>query len=63
MVTLKSFQIIEFPAHPPMYLYLPKEMLHGMAAVFGVLFEQGSFDSKLEASLSEQFPGTRTRKE
>lgn len=62
MDKLRSFQVTELPAHPPMYPFFPKQMLQGMSAVFGILFEEGFFDLKSEQSLNEQFPGIKTRK-
>lgn len=59
---LRSFQVTELPAHPAMYPYFPKQMLQGMCAVFGTLFEQGFFDLKPEKSLNSQFPDIKTRK-
>jgi hypothetical protein len=45
-----------------MYPYFPKQMLQGMCAVFGILFEEGFFDFKPEKSLNDQFPEITTRK-
>ncbi|OWY48760.1 NAD(P)-binding protein [Alternaria alternata] len=59
---LRSYQVTELPAHPPMYPYFPKQMLQGMCAVFGILFEEGFFDLKPENSLNDQFPEITTRK-
>jgi len=60
--TLRSGQVTELPAHPPMYPYFPKQMLQGMCAVFGLLFEQGFLDLEPERSLNSQFPEIKTRK-
>ncbi|KAH6612514.1 hypothetical protein C7974DRAFT_476374 [Boeremia exigua] len=59
--TLKSFQVTELPGHPPVYPYFPKQMLQGMCAVFGILFEQGFFDFNPANSLNNQFPDIKPR--
>jgi hypothetical protein len=59
--TLKSFQITELPAHPPIYPFFPKERLQSMFAVFGILFEGGFFDLKPEKTLNDQFPAIKPR--
>lgn len=59
---LKSYQVTELPAHPPMYPYFPKQMLQGMCAVFGILFDEGFFDLKPQKSLNDQFPEIKTKK-
>jgi hypothetical protein len=53
---LKSGKITELPAHKPVYPFFPKEQLQGLFAVFGLFFEDGSFDFKPAHSLNDDFP-------
>jgi hypothetical protein len=62
MDTLESFQVTELPAHLSIYPFFPKQMLQGMCAVFGILFERGFFNLKPAVSLNDQFPDIKTRK-
>lgn len=62
MEKLKSSQVTELPAHISAYAYMPKPMLQGFMAAFGLMFEQGAFNFKFEGSLNDQFPEIKTRK-
>ncbi|KAK5069143.1 hypothetical protein LTR64_008704 [Lithohypha guttulata] len=53
---LKTGQITELPSHPPFYPYFPKQMLQGMFAAFGNMFENGVFDLKPSHTLNQDFP-------
>lgn len=59
---LKAGKVTELPTHPAMYPFFPKEMLQGLLATFGLLFESGAFD--LEAndhSIVQKFPEVKPR--
>ncbi|KAK3985330.1 isoflavone reductase [Cladorrhinum sp. PSN332] len=43
---LKRGQVTELPGQKVLYAFIPKEALQGMAAVFGLWFEEGLFDLK-----------------
>ena len=63
---LQQGKITELPGHKPMYDHFPKEMLQGLFAMFGVLFEKGKFDfegdlGEGKKSLNEQFPDVKVR--
>ncbi|KAF1815603.1 NAD(P)-binding protein [Eremomyces bilateralis CBS 781.70] len=53
---LKTGQITELPSHPPFYPFFPKQMLQGMFAAFGIMFENGVFDLKPSRTLNDDFP-------
>lgn len=38
------------------YIPVPKEVLLGFAAVFGLMFDDGTFDFKTAGALNEKFP-------
>ncbi|EXJ92426.1 hypothetical protein A1O3_00977 [Capronia epimyces CBS 606.96] len=42
--TLRKGQITELPAQVPAYPFFPKEQLQGLFAIFGLWFDDGSFD-------------------
>ncbi|KAF2028305.1 NAD(P)-binding protein [Setomelanomma holmii] len=42
--TLKQGKVTELPGHVVLYPFFPKEALQGLAAVFGLLMEEGHFD-------------------
>ncbi|OHW91810.1 NmrA-like family protein [Colletotrichum incanum] len=58
---LKTGQVTELPGHIPMYPFFPKEALQGMAAIFGLWFNDGTFDIPPNGTktLNEIFPGIK----
>ncbi|KAH7161739.1 hypothetical protein EDB81DRAFT_925388 [Dactylonectria macrodidyma] len=54
--TLRSGKITELPGQIPGYAFFPKEMLQGMFAVFGLMFEEGQFNFEPKQSLNDLFP-------
>lgn len=58
---LKTGKITELPSHPYLYPFFPKEMLQGMFAAFGIMFEKGEFDMRPARSLNDQFPDIKAR--
>ncbi|KAH6645450.1 hypothetical protein BKA67DRAFT_664525 [Truncatella angustata] len=58
---LKTGQITELPTHPSFYPYFPREMLQGMFAAFGIMFETGVFDLKPSRTLNDEFPDIKTK--
>ncbi|KAL4938807.1 hypothetical protein BDV06DRAFT_200119 [Aspergillus oleicola] len=53
---LKTFQVTELPAHPPVYPFLPKEQLQFVLAVFGLWTLAGDFDLPDTDTLNTRFP-------
>lgn len=59
---LKRGETTELPAQHAVYPFLPKEVLHGVAATFGLWYEEGVLGFEPERSLNEQFPEVETWK-
>ncbi|OGM48854.1 hypothetical protein ABOM_003004 [Aspergillus bombycis] len=53
---LKTLQVTELPAHPPLYPFLPKEHLQFILAVFGQWAAAGHFDLPDTDTLNQRFP-------
>lgn len=55
---LKTGQVTELPNHTALYPFFPKEALQGLFSLFGLWFEDGSFNYDVpgKESLNEQFP-------
>lgn len=55
---LQKGAITELPSYQKLYQFLPKEVLMGMLAAFGVMFDNGTFNLHPSAaqSLNQQFP-------
>ncbi|KAH7129880.1 hypothetical protein B0J13DRAFT_644911, partial [Dactylonectria estremocensis] len=53
---LRAGKITELPGQVPGYAFFPKEMLQGMFAVFGIMFEEGQFNFEPKQSLNDLFP-------
>ncbi|EXJ75056.1 uncharacterized protein A1O5_01752 [Cladophialophora psammophila CBS 110553] len=49
---LQKDEITELPGHKTMHAFVPKQVLDGLLAVFGILFEEGYFDLKPVKSMS-----------
>ncbi|KAK0622436.1 hypothetical protein B0T14DRAFT_148624 [Immersiella caudata] len=60
---LKQGRITEMPSHPFVYPFLPKEVLQGLLAAFGVMIEEGLFNSEVEGTVNGEFPELRARTE
>jgi hypothetical protein len=58
---LRTGQITELPLHPTLYPFFPKEILQGLFAAFGIMFEEGSFDLCPSHSLNDEFPDIKPR--
>jgi hypothetical protein len=58
---LKTGQITELPSHTAFYPFFPKEMLQGMFAAFGIMFENGVFDLKPRRTLNDDFPDIKPK--
>ena len=58
---LKGGQVTELPSHPSFYPFFPKQMLQGMFAAFGIMFENGVFDLKPSRTLNDDFPDIKPR--
>jgi hypothetical protein len=58
---LRTGQITELPCHPSLYPFFPKEMLQGLFAAFGIMFEEGLFDLRPSHSLNDEFPDIKPR--
>lgn len=58
---LKTGQITELPTHPHFYPFFPKQMLQGMFATFGIMFENGVFDLKPSHTLNDDFPSIKPK--
>ncbi|GKT89100.1 nmrA-like family protein [Colletotrichum tofieldiae] len=58
---LKTGQVTELPSHIPVYPFFPKEALQGMVSVFGLWFNDGTFDVPPSGTktLNEIFPGIK----
>ncbi|KAH8776277.1 hypothetical protein F5883DRAFT_698650 [Diaporthe sp. PMI_573] len=61
MEKLKAGQITELPSQRQMYPFFPKEMLQGLFAAFGRMFEEGEFDLKPFHTLNDDFPEIKPR--
>lgn len=58
-------EITELPAHVPVYPYFPKQHLQGLFAVFGLWFDDGSFDlqpGEGSLNLNSRFPDVKPLK-
>ncbi|KAK3362517.1 hypothetical protein B0T25DRAFT_524497 [Lasiosphaeria hispida] len=53
---LKAGKTTELPSQVPFYQFLPKPILQGMAASFGLWFDRGLFDLKPAKFLNQDFP-------
>ncbi|KAH7371111.1 hypothetical protein BKA66DRAFT_444287 [Pyrenochaeta sp. MPI-SDFR-AT-0127] len=60
--TLQQGKITELPSQVALYPFFPKEQLQGFFAAFGIMFEKGFFDFKLEGTLNERYPEIKTKK-
>ena len=60
--SLEKGETTELPGQLAIYPFFPKEALQGMAATFGLWFEQGVLGFMPEKSLNEQFPEVTTWK-
>ncbi|KAH7120008.1 hypothetical protein B0J11DRAFT_73474 [Dendryphion nanum] len=58
---LEQGQLTELPGHKEMYAAFPKEMLQGLLAAFGLLFEKGQFEFKGARTLNEKFGDVKVR--
>lgn len=56
MEKLKSGQVTELPGQVPLYQFVPKAALDGLAAAFGLLFDNGDVDMNPQSFLNERFP-------
>jgi len=61
MEMLQAGKITELPSHREVYSFLPKEVLQGLLASFGVMIEKGLFNFKTERTVNEQFPEVKAR--
>ncbi|KAK0730249.1 hypothetical protein B0H67DRAFT_526937 [Lasiosphaeris hirsuta] len=59
---LSAGKTTELPSQVPFYQYLPKPILQGMAASFGLWFEKGLFDLKTPKFLNQDFPDIKPLK-
>lgn len=59
--TLKAGKITELPNQTGIYQFFPKELFQGMLAIFGLWYEDGSFDMKPARTLNEQVPGVKVK--
>lgn len=57
---LKKGEPTELPGQKAIYPYFPKEALQGMAATFGLWYEEGVLGFKREKTLNQQFPDVKT---
>ncbi|KAK0639201.1 hypothetical protein B0T16DRAFT_422617 [Cercophora newfieldiana] len=53
---MKMGQTTELPGQIPMYQFIPKEFLQGLAATFGLMFEEGALDLHTDKWLNDTFP-------
>jgi hypothetical protein len=53
---LKQGLVTELPSHKVIYPFLPKELLQGAMAAYGVIFDTGAFDVKSEHMIDQDFP-------
>ncbi|OCK80326.1 NAD(P)-binding protein [Lepidopterella palustris CBS 459.81] len=60
--TLKTGKVTELPSHVPVYPFFPKEQLQGLLSIFGLWFEDGTFNLDAEKSLNKIFPEIQTKK-
>lgn len=58
---LEASQITELPSHGNLYSFFPREMLQGLFAAFGRMFEEGDFDLKPSRTLNDVFPEIKAR--
>ncbi|RSM06219.1 hypothetical protein CEP52_005854 [Fusarium oligoseptatum] len=54
--TLKAGKVTALPSHEAMRAFVPQEILEGILAQYGLLFEAGVFDLKPEHTIKEDFP-------
>ncbi len=62
METMSAGQSTQLPAYEPLYSVMPKEVLTGVIAVFGVMFENGQFDFEGKHFINTEFPEIKPRK-
>lgn len=53
---LKQGLVTELPSHKAIYPSIPKELLQGAMAAYGVMFDTGAFDVKPEHTIDQEFP-------
>lgn len=58
---LKTGEITELPSHPMFYPFFPKQMLQGMFAAFGIMFETGVFNFEPSTTLNKEFPDIKVK--
>ncbi|TVY76133.1 Oxidoreductase swnN [Lachnellula suecica] len=57
---LRSGEVTELPSHPPLYQYIPKQMLAWLLSRFGLWAVYGIMYLPKEGSLNEKFPEIKT---
>ena len=57
---LKRGETTEIPSQEAVYPFFPKEALHGLAATFGLWWEEGVLGFRPERTLNQQFPEVKT---
>ncbi|KAK0261808.1 hypothetical protein LTS09_003901 [Friedmanniomyces endolithicus] len=62
METMSAGKSTQLPAYEPLYSVMPKEVLTGVIAVFGVMFENGQFDFEGKHLINTEFPEIKPRK-
>jgi len=62
METMSAGKSTQLPAYEPLYSVMPKEVLTGVVAVFGVMFENGQFDFEGKHLINTEFPEIKPRK-
>ncbi|TXB98930.1 hypothetical protein FocTR4_00013471 [Fusarium oxysporum f. sp. cubense] len=56
---LKSGKITELPSHPPMYEFVPKDVIQSFLSAFGILFETGEFDLREGYHVQDGLPSLK----
>lgn len=56
MEKLKEGETTELPGQVPLYQFMPKVAVQNYGAVFGLWFEDGTFDLEPEKFLNETLP-------
>ncbi|KAK1623222.1 hypothetical protein BDP81DRAFT_465440 [Colletotrichum phormii] len=59
--TLEAGKVTRLPRHRSPYPYISDEQLQPMFAIFGLMFERGVFDFKVENSIAQDFPDIKLR--
>ncbi|KXH50572.1 hypothetical protein CSAL01_11743 [Colletotrichum salicis] len=59
--TLEAGKVTRLPRHRSPYPYISDEQLQPMFAIFGLKFERGVFDFKVESSIAEDFSDIKLR--